>query len=48
MGDKNPKAKQKLQAQHELQKRLKAEEVQRHQRQIYESRHPEEPPNQEL
>jgi hypothetical protein len=48
MGDKNPKAKRKLQAQHELQKRLKAEEIQRHQRQIYESRHPEEPPNQEL
>jgi hypothetical protein len=48
MGDKNPKAKRKLQAQHELQKRLKAEETQRHQRQIYEMRHPEESPNQEL
>lgn len=48
MGDKNPKAKQKLQAQHELQKQKKAAEVQRHQRMIYESRHPEEPPNQEL
>lgn len=41
MGDKNPKAKRKLQAQHEVQKRLKAEEAARFQRHLYEMRHPE-------
>jgi hypothetical protein len=41
MGDKNPKAKRKLQAQHDAQKRHKADEVARFQRHLYEMRHPE-------
>jgi hypothetical protein len=41
MGDKNPKAKRKLQAQHDAQKRHKADEAARFQRHLYEMRHPE-------
>jgi len=41
MGDKNPKAKKKLQAQHEAQKRQKADATARFQRHLYEMRHPE-------
>lgn len=46
MGDKNPKAKRKQQAQHELHKKHKAEENQRHQQRLHdlhEMKHPHEP-----
>ena len=45
MGDKNPKAKRKLQEQHELQKKHKAEALQRHQQRLHdlhEQKHPHE------
>jgi len=45
MGDKNPKAKRKLQEQHDLQRRLKAEQNQRHQQRLHalhEMKHPHE------
>jgi hypothetical protein len=47
MGDKNPKAKRKLQEQHDLQKKLKTEELQRHQQrlhELHEMKHPHEDP----
>lgn len=46
MGDKNPKAKRKLQAQHEMLKKHKAEELFREQQRLHEMhemKHPHEP-----
>ncbi|MCW1922107.1 hypothetical protein OKA05_06050 [Luteolibacter arcticus] len=48
MGDKNPKAKRKLQEQHDLQKSLRAEQHQRHQQrlhELHEVKHPHEDPH---
>ena len=45
MSDKNPKAKRKQQAQQEMLRKQKAEEIQRHQQQLLEShmlKHPHE------
>jgi hypothetical protein len=47
MGDKNPKAKRKLQEQHDQQKKHKAEEMQRHQQRLHDLhglKHPHEEP----
>lgn len=46
MGDKNPKAKRKLQTQHELHKKHKTEEMHREQQrlhELHEMKHPHEP-----
>lgn len=43
MGDKNPKAKRKLQAQHLEQKKHKADEALKERQRRYELRHPAEP-----
>lgn len=46
MSDKNPKAKRKAQAQHEMHKKQKAEELQREQQRLHEihlMKHPHDP-----